>query len=370
MRRRRALLLVCCGITITAVACVDLFHGTDFETLCMSRPNDPACGADSSVGADAADAADTSRARPDFCGWSAAEARTQALRACAWLGACEGPLGESAFGPCVVRALLAFDCIATPSLRPAGQVDAFWACLAVVRSCGDVDRCVFPGGVQPCSEVPGGGSGAACGTLAANAGARLRCAGPAGRAAGVEPCTMLGKTCITESSSLASCAGELGFDSCSTNICAGKAAVDCQPAGVRTLDRGVSCAGVGAGQCIQSYGGAPSCVPGPAAPACADEAAPTCDGSNVTTCVGGKRTRVDCSRLGLPCDVTTAPSFDLTAACIDRMGTCTEGDKCVDAQRLRSCGRGIAFDVDCTSVGLGPCKVDGTSGLGSCTGIQ
>lgn len=370
MKGRRALALVGSSLVLSAIACVDLFHDTDFETLCSSTPNDPACGNDAGVVKDGAAEAevgvDASRARPDFCAWDAAEARAQAMRACAWLGACEGPLGESAFGPCVVRAMLAFDCTSTPTLRPAGEVDAFWGCLATVASCADVDQCVFPGGVQPCKEVSAGSS-TACGTLAANAGARLRCSGPAGRAAGVEPCTMLGKTCAVENASTSTCAGALGFDTCSTNLCSGKSAVDCQPAGTRTLDRGVSCAGIGAGQCITADAGAPFCQPTAAAPSCTEDTEPACEGQVLTSCVENRQTRIDCGRIGLPCDVSTAPpSYDLAAACIDRAGTCAQPiDVCVNAGKLRSCGRGIALEVECASVGLGPCKVD-ANGLGTC----
>jgi len=353
------------AISAALLACVDLFHGTQFDTLCTTSPSDPACGTDAAVAADVAagDAADAARPRLDFCAWSSGKALDQALRACAWLGACEGPLGESAFGPCVVRAQLAFNCAATPTLRPIGAVDAFWSCLASVASCGDVDRCVFPEGVQPCIAVNGGSSDV-CGTKQ-NAGVRIRCAGPAGRAAGIEPCVMLGKTCATESaaSSTAQCTGPKGFG-CSTSDCSGSAVVDC-PAG---LDRGIDCAGFGGGTCAKATVSATSCEPGRDAGSCTVETAPTCNGSAVTLCANGKETWVDCSAVGLPCDVTElVAGYELTAACIDRGPTaCNKADSCSNGATLESCGRGATFSVNCASLGLGACKLD-ASGRASCT---
>jgi hypothetical protein len=345
------------------IACIDLFHDTDFETLCTHSPNDPACGGEAGVMVEASIDApvEATRPRPDFCAWSSVEAHTQALRACAWLGACEGPLGESAFGPCVMRARLAFDCTANPSLRPRGKVDAFWACLAAVQSCGDVDRCVFPDGVQDCVAVPVGSS-SACGTVGDNTAVRLQCAGPAGRAAGIEPCAMLGKTCSAEDTSTSACTGTAGFQ-CVTNQCSGTSAVDCSAAG---LDRGMDCAGYGGGSCVSDDAGL-SCTGGSASTACADAGGLACDGTTVTTCAGGKEIRVECDRLGLPCDLSQpVGSYDPTAACINRAaGACEEPDTCL-GKRLQSCGRGVLEEIDCTAVGLGACKL-GTAGRAMCT---
>ena len=81
----------------------------------------------------------------DFCAWSTETARTNASRACAWLGACAGPVGDNAFGPCVVRALLAYDCAANPDrrLRP-GPAHDLWDHLWRASSCADVLGALFP----------------------------------------------------------------------------------------------------------------------------------------------------------------------------------------------------------------------------------
>lgn len=375
MRRRDSVAAagVFVALGATALACVDLFHSTDFETICTKSPDDPACmagpAADGGDAVDAkADATDGAGAHPDFCAWTTAEARTQALRACAWLGACEGPVhdekSESTFGRCVVHAQLAFDCAANPSLRPRGAVDDFWGCLASVNSCGDVDRCVFPGGVQPCNPVDGGSS-TACGT-GSNAGVRLECSGPGGRAAGVEPCVMRGQTCTTENGSLATCGGVEGL-TCTTNRCASTAAVDCKLEGA-PVDRGVDCAGYGEGRCVTSETGEPACAPGDQAKGCPDDAPVSCDGAVATSCIAGKETRVDCSLLGLPCDVSVAVGLhDPSAACVQRGATMCDAttDTC-DGSLVASCGRGTLFEVNCLSVGLGKCKLD-TSNRASCT---
>lgn len=370
MRRRSLVATAASVVTLSAalLACVDLFHRTEFDTLCDVSPNDPACAgdaADESQPGTPDAAADASTPRPDFCSWSSSEARTQALRACAWLGACEGPLGESAFGPCVVRAQLAFNCVATPTLRPIGAVDAFWACLATVASCGDVDRCVFPAGVVNCNEVSG--TSTACGAKSgANAGIRLECSGPKGRAVGVEPCVLLGKTCSEENPSIATCSGATGFD-CTATKCSGSSAVDCNLAGLRTFDRGIDCAGYGGGACVPGAAGS-FCEPGKGAGSCAGEAAPACEDAVATSCADGKLSRVNCAAIGLPCDVSqpVAP-YELSAACVDRSATaCTVADSCSGGTRLDSCGRGAAFSIDCAQLGLGKCRVD-AAGRASCT---
>lgn len=357
--RARDVLVITGGAFVTfGIACVDLFHGTDFETLCSRSPDDPQCVGDAATLRDVVveTPVDARRPHPDFCAWTSAEARLQALRACAWLGACEGPLGESAFGPCVVHAQLAYDCTANPSLRPRGETDELWSCLATATTCSDVDQCVFPAGAEPCRAVASG-SFTACGSKA-NRAVRLRCANPLeGRAAGVEPCAMLARTCSTEDQSAAACSGTTGF-SCTRSDCVGTSAVDCNPAGTRTFDRGIDCAKVGAGACVQSDAG-PVCAASLGATSCTAERTPKCDGEVATACVAGSDIRVDCSVLGLPCDDSLPiAAYDPAAACARRAGAadfCSAPDTCTGT-RLQSCGRGTLQEVDCTSVGLGGCK--------------
>ncbi len=365
--RRVVVTLASLSFVALGAACVDLFHSTDFETLCTKSPDDPACitAVDGAIPDVSVPEAEAGPVHLDFCAWSTDEARKQAGRACAWLGACERPLGESAFGACVIHAQLAFDCALNPSLRPRLAVDQFWSCLTSVKSCGDVDKCVFPAGVQECVAVPTGSS-TACGTES-NAAVRLECAGDAGRAHGVEPCAMFGQTCTPDGNSLAKCTGIRGF-ACTTSsgACGGSSAIDCRPSGVRNVDEGIDCSGYGKGACTVGEAG-PSCVPTMTANTCLADTAPACEGALVRTCVGGEDIRINCALLDLPCDVTQATTADPTAGCFKRgTGACTDTDICETSTILHSCGRGQAYEVDCASAGLGQCLID-ANGRGACS---
>jgi len=110
------------------VACFDLFHSTaDLLTECAIDAATPGC----------------LTGGKDFCEWTSIEARKHAEHACAWLGACETPMGKNAFGSCVFQGLLAFDCAANPNHRVKGRARELWGCLSLAQSCDDVDACVF-----------------------------------------------------------------------------------------------------------------------------------------------------------------------------------------------------------------------------------
>lgn len=195
------------------------------------------------------------------------------------LGACEGPLGETSFGACAVRAQLAYDCNANPTLRPAGEADELWSCLSTVRSCTDVDQCIFTqGAVESCVASPSGNF-TACG--AANAGVRITCGSPTpGRATSVEPCALLGKTCTRTSDSGASCSGALR-SSCATSTCSGTNAVDCQLRGQTTFDEGLDVSA--------------ACAVRPAS--CTGD--DTCINTTITSCGRGATHTFDCATAGL-----------------------------------------------------------------------
>ncbi len=364
---RRASIVAVTTVALFAVgACVDLFHDTDFATLCTRTPEDPRCRGDASTRPDAAGRVDSATvdalAPPiDFCAWPAAEARVQAVRACAWLGACEGTIGDNAFGRCALQAQLAYDCTANPSLRPAGEANNLWSCLATVKTCGDVDRCVFPEGVESCAAGGEPGTFTGCGQL--HSSVLIRCMSPAGgRAVGVEPCAMFGKTCAKESDSAASCSGSLRL-ACTTTGCAETSAADCNP-DRPTFDQGIVCSNMGAGACASTDAG-PSCTPNRGAPSCATTDAPSCDGTSVTSCVAGHEIRVDCAHLNAACDASVPPpAYDLAAACGPPEAPCVDDDRC-SGRNLTSCGRGAAYEVQCESLGLGRCAEK--NGRSTCT---
>ena len=377
MRRRHALAVAAMAFVACGMACVDLFHSTDFDTLCDVSPSDPRCGTDAAGGPDvvsepAADA--PKRPHPDFCSWNTlAKVESEAKRACALLGACEGPLGESVFGQCVVRAELAFSCDANPTLRPAGPTDDFWSCLATATKCAEVDRCVFPTGIDVCGTVDGGNF-TSCGN--GNVSNQLKCAIPqGGRAVAVEPCAMRGKTCSTVAvingiSAASSCTGTVsGFSAgavaCVASGCEGTVAKNCKASAGVTIDDGFDCASQSAKCTIVAS--VPACE-STNAPACTPDSPPACVGAKVTACVKGHELVVDCSVLGLDCDVAKladADLYDLTAACTLAAPECTNEEACQGAT-LRSCGRGKMYEVDCVSVGLGTCDRIAANGKVAC----
>lgn len=370
MRARRVLAWL--AVALSPSACVDLFHATDFVTLCERAPDDPACGAEAGA-PEAATATDAGAVRPplDFCTLSPADVRDRATRACAWLGACGGPLGDNVVGPCMLQALFAYDCELNPSLRPNGATHALWECLGEVQSCDDVERCVFGGPRQDCKAVTQG-SFSTCATGDA-AELRVQCGRTKdGPPTGVEPCVLSGRGCSKIDDSTSACTGARGTACVLGALCEGTAAVDCRSVSGKTLDRGHDCAAFGAGKCADSSAG-PACAPVDDAPSCVTlkGATVTCDGDVATSCVDGKRVAIDCARLDLPCDVSgDVPTYDPLAACVERdaSGACavSAADDCV-AGKVRSCAQGAAFEIDCESVGLGPCEKVSGGVLARCT---
>ena len=351
-------------VGVLTAACVDLFHSTDFATLCTANPTDPQCLGDgggplTEGGPDVETGVDAKRMHPDFCSWSRVEVYKQATLACARLGACVGPFSNgsgsltgTSFGQCVVTAQLAFDCTANPSLRPAGIADDFWSCLSTATTCSQVAACTYPGpgGVEQCSITKGPFE--ACGS-ANNPDVHIKC-DVNGDATRAEPCAMYGQICARMGDSTASCTGRQGY-TCGVVGCSGTMASDC--AGNR--DKGIDCASVGA-TCTE-VSGAPACKP-PTGTTCSPDTAAVCTGDKVSACIGGTQVEIDCSRLGqptggtagLPCDTTTAvPLYALGNACVDVPGSCTETDvnanKCTNTV-LSGCARGRPVTFDCNSL--------------------
>lgn len=379
MRWTHALALVAASaaVAFAPLACVDLFHSTDFEPLREAGPIVDA-GADTNDGA-------TPKPLVDFCKWAPAEAKTNATRACAWLGACGGALDDTVFGPCMMHALWAYDCDLNPGLRPNGATHALWSCLSDVKSCADVDACLRPGPPDVCPAVAGG-SFTQCGD-AGSTELRVECAssmqGPPSR---FEPCALQGKTCIALDDSTSACGGATKKTCPQGMRCTGTGAVDCKLSTGRTptlADFGVDCAMFGAGECAgedtsadasadaADGGGSVGCVPLPSAPACTGSVAVTCDAdfpSVAKSCVGGRLVAIDCSKLGVGCDVSKGvPSYAPLRACAENVdaGRCFAADSC-EGGKLRSCAQGIAFEADCAALGLGACERLGSGSIARC----
>jgi hypothetical protein len=334
----------------TLVACFDLFHSTA-GVLTACQLDAQAC----------AEASATDAGPTDFCAWSYEVARQNATHACAWLGACESPLGDNAFGACMFQALLAYDCEANPNHPVRGAEHAAWDCLWQVKSCNEVDTCVFPGGVPTCGSP---GDYTSCGNVGgqpANGDVRVECV-DGGQAHG-ESCLLEGQTCAA-SGTVGVCAGSMAGDAglaCSTLECDGTRLHWCTDGG----DVGIDCADNGRGAC----GGFP---PSPHAwLACVAEGDAGCDaglsagcqGGYAFSCPSGVAESIDCLEIlqvaGASCTPgTLSPPFDWTSPCRVSPAMCT-ADSC-DAGTLVGCTRGAPFFLDCPSEGLGACRMVAT----------
>ncbi len=335
MRARRTWLFGLGALTATAAApaCVDLFHSTDFETLCDldARACPPEGGTE--AGADApGDAAPT-----DFCAWSSAEARRHAQHACAWLSACSAPFDHNAFGPCMIDAILAYDCTANPNRSVApGPLHDLWDALWQARSCAEVTSAISPSSIS-CS-----GTGYACAGKAEPS-VLVECAGAA--AARPESCLVQGREC-----SGAACRAPGAAASCKASSCSGSVLHACQG----SVDVGYDCRSFGAGTCL-ALDGSVGCEPSGAPAPCTPTDVVTCDGGTATYCPTGKSEGIDCNLLTGPksCVVgKPSPVNDLAAACKGST-SCSPG--CAGTDTLRGCAQGAEFDVSCSGEGLAAC---------------
>ncbi len=352
MRASLVLLVAgCIGSSSVAIACIDLFHSTSgILTACELDASADGCAGD------------------DFCAGSADVAKAHAQHACAWLGACETPMGRNAFGSCEFAALLAYDCAANPNHPVHGQTRAIWGCLQRAQTCADVDACVFPGEKTLCAAS---GDFTAC-VESGGSSVRTECEDggtvPYPSAHG-ENCALSAQVC-SAASGFAECAGsreEAGV-ACAISGCNGSALHWCDSK--TGADVGIDCAANGAAAC----GGFPSdraaawvaCLPESDSGACVPDASASCFDGIAYSCPGGAIEHIDCGALlGKPgaqaaCSPgPLSPPFDWTSPCVVSPPACTE-DSC-SGSILQGCARGSAFSVDCAQEGLGACRMVSTA---------
>jgi hypothetical protein len=344
------------------VACFDLLHSTaDVRTACEIDASYPGCI--------------QSATETDFCAWTPPEARQHAIHACAWLGACETPMGRNAFGPCVFQALLAYDCASNPNHPVAPEIHGLWDCLQRAGTCDDIDACISQRtGTRVCKDT---GDYTAC-----NGDLRVHCTDggvkPYAKAAGSENCALWGKSCAMGTSD-SECAGSASGLSCHAGDpkeCIGGSSlrwcetVDGGGPDATGIDLGIDCPGNGATRCggfptqdaarwvackadSDAAGGRDDCTPDPAA---------TCQGGRATSCPSGVRESIDCATLlgspgaaGACLEGTLKPPFDWTSPCAMTAPECAN-DSC-DGKVVRSCERGAAFSVNCEQEGLKDCRL-------------
>jgi hypothetical protein len=333
-------------------ACVDLFHSTDFQTLCDLDARAPGCPLAEAGPSDAADAG-MEAAPTDFCSkWSTAEARTQAAHACAWIGACTAPFDQNAFGQCMINAILAYDCTTNPNLTIApGPLHDYWDALWKAKSCSDLPN------VNTASANCGGATGYAC--VRQEPASLLACVGADTYA---ETCLVEGKVCAD-----LRCATPMAKGDCDPSSCEGTVLHACPEAG--TPDEGYDCQYFGAGTCMEGEGFA-GCVPATTSgggATCPTGSTTTCDDGGVATgCPEGQSEIVLCDNLtGSGTCVGGTPSWNVAASC-QGDATCTPG---CDGDNLVGCAQGARFTTSCTAEGLGKCEqVKLPSGTGyACT---
>jgi hypothetical protein len=358
---------VACGLAAlstvlgaTVVACADLFHSTsDILTACELDAQAPGCV---THGADAG-------TPTDFCGWSSSQARTNAEHACAWLSACESPLGRNAYGSCMFEALLAYDCAEiNPSHPVRGASHVAWDCLWQTQTCADVEGCVFPTGKESCKQ-PGGTT---CGSVPGDASptdldTRIECAASG---ANGESCALWGQTCL-ETDAGAYCRGSSVPAKPTCYECDDTVLHECSPdAG----DFGIDCADNGAQRCGPfpvADAGWLACVPSSDAAPCAATKTVTCDEGVAKSCPAALPETIDCAELlqsASACNPGPLPStdFDWTSPCFvspqghDAGADYDDAGLCVPScsgSHIVDCYRNAPFELDCETVGLGACSV-------------
>lgn len=370
-RRLAAAFALLATSAFACFACVDLFHSTDFETLCTKDPPDPSCSGDAAPVDAAAEAASDAEPPLDLCSLDGKTAQSLAEHACAWLGACEGPLDSSRFGPCVAHARFMMDCKANPGRRPHGAMESLFQCLAKAESCAAVDACIFPGGVPPCPAIDAGRFTTCSDTV------RVECAasGPPGRPSSVEPCVAQAETCKRLDNATSHCAGAHSEKCPGPDTCAGTSLVTCSTsAGLSTVDVGYDCALVGDGQCVMLDSTHPACAAskGEQAMACGGYTGVGCTGggqaaATATACIADHLVTIDCSATGARCNGDAGSPAFLEGACADPpplTTPCTGEDTC-SGTTLTSCSASVKRTIDCASVGLGKCVVQ--NGYAKCS---
>jgi len=366
MRGRIVALVTGIAMAVAFFACIDLFHST---ADLLGR-----CERDAQACADGAPppASEAGSPSPEesLCVSDHDAAASLAAHACAWLGACELPFGNNAFGSCTISARLAYDCTLNPLHQVKGATKDRWACLSHVASCGDVASCLFgDAGGASCESQS---ESSRCMDAGESPTVRLSCV-EAGTF--VEDCALWQRDCVA-SAGTATCGpagnGEL---SCANDpdggkgSCVGTELHWCGPDGG---DIGIDCAGSGAQACtampsLSSPRWAVCVAQGDAGPqsSCPPTEETSCAGDVSRSCAQGIREEVDCQALlGVSgsCQATAAlePPYDWTGPCSVGQNGCS-GDLCADGgQTLVGCARGATFALNCVEQKLGSCRIVGS----------
>jgi hypothetical protein len=335
-QRGLALVLSCAGAVALAAACVDLFHSTNFETACDLDAGILGCPTEASMNAEGT----------DFCEWSSLTARDHAEHACAWLGACSAPFDRNAFGPCMIDAILAYDCKTNPNRPVRGALHEFWDTLWQAQSCEAVTKALDPQR-EGCGSV-----GYGCSPDDAAPSVLFECTSLHSSAL-PENCLVQGRVCDK-----GACTPPGASASCPVSECVGSVLRDCEDG----QDMGYDCQYFGAGACTGEVDAA-ACSPADAGVRCAPTTLATCDSGVAMACATGRAESVDCNLLTgddscHPGALT--PRWNLAQAC-EGKGTCMPG---CDGGTVIGCEQGEEYTTSCAEEGLGPCVAVAIVGTG------
>jgi hypothetical protein len=335
------------GAAVVAVACGgDLFHNTSFETLCTVDASTKGC---------------PQKPITDLC-MDPASALARAEHACAWLAACQTPMGQNRTGQCIANALMAYNCSANPNRKPVADAYQFWLALANANDCEAIAKAVAPAGLQRCNSKTNSAF-TGCGTdSTGNPNSRVQCAVADGVAFGAyENCIAYGKTCsATTTNDLSQCLGPAKRQ-CGITRCEGQKLINCNDAG---LDFGMDCSQFGDGTCL-STGAQPACKP-TSTNVRAATANVACDNQDIATgSVTGFEEHVDCKVFSGVVDGGAVPgplcqSIDGGAIGTIPRDACQGPAACTDdscsGTVLRACVQGNEVKFDCKDVGLNSCN--------------
>lgn len=324
------------NILFWSTACTDLFHSTDFPTLCEVSDAAPAC---------TTDALAESSAGP-LCETNSAKAAKLATSTCAKLSACSAVTGQWNVATCIHDASLAYDCNGSAQLAPRGVRAELWRCVRYAADCAAIRQCLLGAPTLPTCSASGKDY-ASCATD----GVRVLCGAAGGQPIAIESCFAQGRTCVD-----GRCGG--GAKVCTESGCDGTALHACVADGTGAVsDVGFDCALTGDGRC-RGAGAASFCAPSGGA-SCTSTTGVRCENGIAIGCLGGTEQRVSCSALGLPCVGGEVTAEGVVSAC--KGDTDCPVDTC-NGSSIQTCARRLTRTLDCAGEGYGPCVVQTVAG--------
>ena len=252
-------------------------------------------GADSPLGKMDAGHDSGMDAGTDFCAWSESTAAANAEHACLWLSGCFAAYGLSEYGTCYPTALLAYDCALDPNQKVRGSLHAFWDALRSAESCDAVLQAMFPAAVPGCTM---NSTHQCIGNILVACGSNAKIVSAAN-------CETVGYTC-----SNGTCQPPGGAIGCGATVaqsptptCDGGVFHSCQEVerngGAVVVDIGKSCTNFGAGRCMAVPDAAAGCLPSGTTMPCTPSTTVTCGAdASVTGCATGMLETVHCGSFG------------------------------------------------------------------------